>query len=84
LVLNATTCTTTGQCNSTETRHYLIDATEPFISINTPLDSTNYIYTEINITLTSSDSHLDTTWYNWNGTNVTYTSSINTTFFTRK
>jgi len=49
--LNATTCTTTGQCNSTETRHYLIDATEPEINITYPVGVLDYFRSGDNETL---------------------------------
>jgi len=79
--LNATTCTTTGQCNSTETRHYLIDVTEPIINITYPTETINYhvINTNLDLNWTAIDTHLDSCWYNYNETNTTVTCGDNTT-----
>lgn len=64
--LNATTCTTTGQCNSTETREYIIDRTNPILSTaNNLTDLATYTLPINNIwNYTVNDLHTDKCYYN--------------------
>ena len=70
---NVTTCTTTGQCNSTETRFINIDTLAPEITIESPISTYDYLYLDqlidLNFTVTDTSSHLDSCWWNYNGTN---------------
>jgi len=78
---NVTVCTTTDQCNSTETRHLNHDATAPTITITSPDESNDYGYLNKSIDLnwTTEDVNLDACWYNYNGTNITVTCGDNHT-----
>ena len=85
---NVTVCTTTGKCNSTETRTITIDTTDPTINIITPVNDTTTTTIPINVSLnaTVTDLTLDTCWYYTtdNSTNITYTCNTltNVTFST--
>ena len=87
--INATTCTTTNQCNSTETRTIAIDLLPPVLSSANNLTDINTLSLPINSSwnFTATDNHLSTCWYSnvTGGTNhtVTCNSQINTTWATQ-
>ena len=64
--VNATVCTTTNQCNSTETRIYTIDITKPIISTTTNLTNltVHSLPTNSSWSYNASDTHLDSCYYN--------------------
>jgi len=70
---NATICTTTDQCNSTETRHINHDVTPPEIFIDSPIGESNYLYVgqllELNFTAIDELANVSECWTNYNGTN---------------
>ena len=72
---NATICTTTGKCNSTETRHLNHDTSPPTLELFSPLTNYTTLTLPINVTLnfTAQDDALDSCWYGYNGTNTTFT-----------
>lgn len=86
---NVTTCTTTNQCNSTETRHINHDTTFPIISGTGNLTDLNTYAFPINSlwNFTVSDEHLSECWYSnvTGGTNysVTCNDYIDTTWITQ-
>ncbi len=63
-------------------RSFIIDSTEPTLTLHGPTDNKTISTLPTNITLnvTSSDTHLDTCWYstNENSTNTTYTCNSTT------
>jgi len=82
--VNATTCTTTGQCNSTETRTYFIDVIAPTLSDTYNLTDLFTLNEDINSTWSynASDTHIDSCYYNTSD-NATYTTiTCNSTIYT--
>lgn len=82
--VNATTCTTTGQCNSTETRTYFIDVVAPTLSDTYNLTDLFTLNEDINSTWSynASDPHIDSCYYNTSD-NSTYTTVVcNSTIYT--
>ena len=85
---DVTVCTTTDQCNSTETRHIYHDATPPVITAPTNLTDLLTLSLPINSTwsFNASDPHIDQCYYNTsdhNTTIVTCNSTIQTAWTTR-
>jgi len=81
---NVTVCTTTGQCNSTETRLLHIDILTPEINITSPNEVQDYLYDNKTLDLNYSitDDHLDSCWYSYSGlldSNYTYNFAVNQT-----
>ena len=78
---NVTICTTTNQCNTTETRTITIDTTYPLVDIVYPTNTT-YVTSNIpyNVSLnyTASDTNLETCWYNNETANITIACGTNT------
>ena len=70
---NASICTTTGKCNTTETRHVNHDVTPPEINISSPLSSYDYIRVgqsiDLNFTAIDRAENVSSCWWNYNGTN---------------
>lgn len=64
---NVTVCTTTDQCNYTETRFINVDVEEPNINITSPLEYYPFLddgdKVNLNYTVVDDESHLDTCWY---------------------
>jgi len=85
---DVTVCTTTDQCNSTETRHIYHDATPPTITAPTGLNDLVILSLPTNSTwsFNASDPHLDQCYYNTSeqGTTVvTCNSTIQTAWTTQ-
>jgi len=82
--INATTCTTTNQCNTTETRYYTIDTVEPVITIAAPDSLYTYLYENKTLffNFTATDDHLDKCIWNYNGTNYSAACSTGVEFKT--
>lgn len=80
---NVTICTTTSQCNTTETRHLNHDATSPIINVTSPIETIGIVYEFLNITLntTATDVRLDTVYYTY-GNFTSDLSYSNKTFYT--
>ena len=78
---NVTTCTTTNQCNSTETRNLSLDINLPFINITYPPTTIDHhlLNTNLSLNWTVSDINLDSCWYDYNTTNISVTCSDNHT-----
>ncbi|MDD4110154.1 MAG: LamG domain-containing protein [Clostridia bacterium] len=71
---NVTTCTSTGKCNSTETRLVHVDILPPEITIDSPEGTYDYLYVgqELDLNFTAIDvgqGGVDSCWYDYNGTN---------------
>ena len=80
---NVTICATTGECNSTETRHINHDATAPEINITSPSGVFDFLIENFTLDLnwTVIDINLDSCWFNYNGINTTLTCNDNHTEF---
>jgi len=82
---DVTICTTTNQCNITETRHINHDVTAPVITITAPTGILDYIFVgdneTLNWTLTDDAGNLDSCWYEYNSVNTSVNCSLNTTSF---
>ncbi|RLG14879.1 MAG: hypothetical protein DRN66_00750, partial [Candidatus Nanohalarchaeota archaeon] len=69
---------TAGNVNSTSVT-FTVDATEPYVEIFSPTNTTYDYDSNLPLNYTSTDEHLNTTWYSLNsGANITLTQ--NTTF----
>ena len=81
---NVTSCDDFNNCNTTSTRHLLIDTTDPVVSILSPSGSVGFQRTlpfNVSLNLTATDINLQTCWYNSTlnskVTTITCTSGVN-------
>ncbi len=78
---NVTVCTTTNQCNFTETRHINHDSSPPEVIILAPLTTIDHhlVNTNLSINWSANDTHIDTCILQFEGVNRTVTCSDNQT-----
>lgn len=80
---NVTICTTTNECNSTETRHMNHDVTVPVINVISPTGIYELLYfgQSLDLNYSINDTNIDKCWYIYNATTTLINCSLNTAVF---